>query len=405
MLLALILSAIAAPVDGYIDCHNHPAAHRALWPIYRPGPTADLPRNPTWDHRLKQQMFVEGLKQSGTTIFLTTAYANPYVVYLRSRRSVARSIERQLRYVERFAEEHAGDFAHARTPEEARSAIAAGKIVFIHAIEGASNLIERPEHARRWADRGVAVITPIHMADNNLGDAAYSELFGRALNLRGRREVRRIARKGESARRYRGLSERGVAVITAMARAGIVIDLAHMDSTAVEETLDLLQPLGSPPMITHGAMDAIRQERRSTPDRVARRIYDAGGLIALAGNAEGLAPHPAEPPEGHCEGSVDDLLLHYEHLAAVIDNAPIAWGSDFHGGVVHFRPRYGPEGCAAAPEMASEFDTQGLTHVGMMPGVVDAIEQTGPGVTPLMGSAERFLTLWETARHSRAQKT
>ena len=130
-----------------------------------------------------------------------------------------------------------------------------------------------------------------------------------------------------------------------------------------------------------------------------RAIYRLGGLVGVTAPLSHLEPRPA-PVGPRCPGSVDDLRLIWDHVVDVA-RAPVAWGSDFQGGVDHPRPRFGPQGCGPAPADAEPFDTLGLANAALVEPMFAQLARMGSDRAPLDASAERFLQIWERARAAR----
>lgn len=391
MLAWIVAVASGQPVQGRVDLHAHLASHVPIH-AYRPGPSAPLPEDADWRGRMQRRYDEPSVLSSGVVLFVSAAYAHPLTVHLHSRARTGKGVEAQLAYVEAFVAEHPDRYAVARTPEEARAAIAEGRIVFVHAIEGATNLVRTPEQVRQWALRGVAVLTPIHLSDNQIGSATHTWSFGAIANLRGK--IRRITAP------KRGLKPRGVAVVEAMVDAGMIVDVTHMSEYSLADTLDLLDARGAPVLSTHTGVAAVRDQRHELGDDQIARITARGGLIGLAGNATEMGPKPwGTLPADHCPRSVDDFRLHYEHLDAVLpEGVAIGWGSDFQGGVHEYRPRRGPEGCFDRDAEVSGYARVGLAHVGYTDDLFAELEARGSDLTRSNVSAEAFLQIREQAR-------
>ena len=372
----------------------HIAAHLAV-PVYGSGPDGVPPTTFSNAHALRPQIFTAELSAPGPAIIVSLAYANPFFTDFESRRSMHARIDRQLRYVEEFCARHADHFVWARTPEEARSVVESGRTAVVHGIEVATKVLNGPADARAWAERGVAVITPVHLADSPLGGAwcQGGSLF--VMNIPGCwREL--------LARKHRGLTPRGTRAIEDLLDAGIIVDMAHMSARSFADTLPRLADRGVAPVYTHVTADAIRHDPVALTDDEIRGIEGLGGLVGVTANLAHLAPKPAPVPAdaARCAGSIDDFQRQWDHVAAVADGAPVAWGSDFQGGVDHPRPKYGPRGCDAAPtgRDADEFDRSGLAHPGLVEPMFAHLAAAGSDRRPLDASAERFLEIWERSR-------
>lgn len=230
-----------AAIHGYVDLHIHLAAHLAV-PAYGSGIERDPPARQTERHALDAQIFLSQLvSPGGPAIYLSLAYANPFNAELISDAAMRAHILRQLDYVDGLCARHPDRLGCARTPEE----------------------------ARYWAARGVAVITPIHLADNHIGAALCQEGM-RVLNLPGCRQERRDPEG-------RGLTVAGRARILDLVDAGIVVDLAHMARPAFAQAVGLLEGRGAAPVHTHAIAAAIRDAPGALSDAEIGRLYAAGG--------------------------------------------------------------------------------------------------------------------------------
>ncbi len=382
-----------APITGYVDLHIHLAAHLAV-PVYGRGPDRPPPARQTPSHALQPQIFVDQL--SGPRILVSLAYANPFTAEASTPEAMRRHIQRQLDYVEALCAAHPDRFGLARTPAEARAVVASGRIAVVHGIEGATGILGGDADARAWASQGVAVITPVHLADNEIGGSWCQDGRLAVLNLPGCREERRAPER-------HGLTATGGDRIRALVDAGIIVDLAHAADATFAQIMDILEARGVAPVYTHAISATVRDDSIAMSADQIRRLYASGGLAGMTANADHLRPIPlpSDPPlpAAHCPGSVDDFRLHWDGFNAITAGEPVAWGSDFQGGVDHPRPAFGPDGCADAPEgrEITEFDVKGLAHTGMVEPMFARMAADGSDRRPLDASAERFLVIWERA--------
>lgn len=372
----------------FVDLHIHLAAHLAV-PVYGRGPEEEPPAHPSNLHGLKPQIFLSQLEMPGPSILVSLAYANPFLTVFESRRSMKARIERQLRYVEEFCQRHPEHFELARSPEEARNILASGRTVVVHGIEGGTKILENAGDARYWAERGVAVMTPIHLADNAVGGAWCQEGSLSLLNLPGCRRERRDP-EGHGLREPERIRE--------LLDAGIILDLAHMSHASFAESIAILREKGRPPVYSHVTAEAVREDSVALRDDELRAIKELHGLVGVTANLSHLAPRP-EPATRGCPGSLDDFRLQWDHIVKVFEGEPVGWGSDFQGGVDHPRPRYGPRGCGSSPDRPLEsLDWEGLAHPGQVEPMFAQMAREGSDRGPLDASAQRFLEVWESNR-------
>ncbi|MCB9777644.1 MAG: membrane dipeptidase [Alphaproteobacteria bacterium] len=410
--LGLAPTADAEEVRGQIDWQGHPAMHLP-WRIYGKGLTERTPKL-SYKHAFRQTMHAPYVEASGVRILLTAAMAAEKA---RSAAQARDLILQQLRYVEAFVETHPDRFALARTPAQARDILATtDKIVVIHSIEGGRMLLSGPEDAAFWADQGVALVTLIHLVDDELGGAAINpEWTGPLIN----REAVRKRRRGQD----RGLTQRGRDAIVELDRAGILVDLSHMSPQSLDETLVLTAEHGIAPVLTHAKLDRIQDSERGLSDAQVVEIYRQGGVVntPLSGTALEALDAAVPAPADRCPGSIDDFRWHHEQLRAIQDEhlvelfgvsdrsaltdaqrtaLAVGWSSDWNGGIGHTRPRYGRAGCLPRrelPDDTMEIDRYGLAHPGLLPQQWVRLEQAGFDLDPMLRSAERFLQLWEQA--------
>ena len=388
--------ALAEPARGYVDLHVHLAAHLTV-PVYGAGPEAKPPAGLTNRHGLSAHLFASQLEAPGPSLLVSLAYANPFATVFETKVSMWARLERQLAYVEAFVSRHSARFGFARTPEEARAIITSGRTAVVHGLEGATLVLDSPEDAARWAARGVAVITPVHLADNELGGAWCQGGDLAILNLPGCQRERRDPMQ-------HGLTAAGKARLHDLVDVGIIIDMAHLSDASFSEAAAILRERSAAPVYTHVTADAVRPDPTALTDAQLREIAALGGLAGVTANQMHLPPLSAAAlPADHCRGSVDDFALHWAHIVSVTGGAPLGWGSDFQGGVAHIGPKYGPRGCAAAPagRAANAFDLSGLAHAGMVQPMFDALAAAGADLAPLLSSTEQFLTVWERDRRLR----
>ena len=240
-------------------------------------------------------------------------------------------VEEELERIDRDEELH----EIVTTAADLDRVTAAGKVAFMHCVEGGFHLGGEPEEVKAnvatLADRGVVYITLAHLfwrqiATNApaipfLKDGLYKRIFGQPSD---------------------GLSELGRAAVEAMYERGMLIDLSHMSERALDETFALLDeldrdsgaaPTDHPVVASHAGYRFGEQEYMLAP-RTIERIARRGGVIGLI-----LARHqlnekaevadeddPAETPR--------TLVRHINAIRACVPdhtNAHVAIGSDLDG--------------------------------------------------------------------------
>jgi microsomal dipeptidase-like Zn-dependent dipeptidase len=401
----LVMAAALAtePVLVQMDWQAHPAMHLP-WRFFRPGLLDATPRL-SHQHQFRQTVYAPYLEDSGVRIFFAAAMAAERAKNPDQARAL---IDAQLSYVEDFVAANADRFAIGRSPEDVRRLLAeTDKIVVLHAIEGGHHLFHEPTDAASWADKGVALVTLMHLRDDELGGAAIlPNALGPSINPKGARARRRGER--------RGLTERGREVLVELDAAGILVDFSHMSEATVDDALAVTAAHGIAPVVTHGKLARIRDTELAFRDDQVVEIYRQGGVFALGLTGRKLTPTKGRALDG-CPGTLETFRAHHDAVVdLVVSHADtivgpdgdaddvrlsVGWSSDWNGWVSHSKPVYGVGRCRGrAPDDALAVDTRGLAHPGMLPSHWERLRREGMDLAPMLRSAERFLQLWEEAR-------
>lgn len=213
--------------------------------------------------------------------------------------------------------------------------LAAGKVAFIHCVEGGMHLGREPEEVKA----NVAILKERHVVYVTLAHLFWRQVATNAPAIPFLPEwlYKLVFRQPKI-----GLTQRGRAAVEAMYEQRMLIDLTHMSERAMDETLDLLDELdrktGAPPgehpvVATHAGFRFGKQEYMLTPERI-RRIAARDGVIGLIlarhqinDNAGLVDPDdPAETPKV-LKAHIDEIRRHVpDHT-----NAHVGIGSDLDG--------------------------------------------------------------------------
>ena len=207
--------------------------------------------------------------------------------------------------------------------------LADGATALVHCVEGGFQLGDRPaeidENVAELARNGVAYVTVAHLffrqvATNApalpfLSDATYNKLFPQP--------------EGE------GLTERGIAVVRAMVRNRVLIDISHMRTDAIEETFRLLDDeldaqCEMPVVATHAGYRFGKQEYmldEHTVLQIKRRNGVIGLIMAQHQLNDGIRRRTRS-----FEESFDVIRRHIDKIAEITgSHRHVAFGTDFDG--------------------------------------------------------------------------
>jgi membrane dipeptidase len=281
---------------------------------------------------------VEGLRAGGVGIALSVLYRPLQEMDLAKKYAAPPDagyfglLQRDLQRVEAEVDGHrdrslirvAHDVAEL---EEAREA---GAIAVVHCVEGGFHLGESPDHiaanVAELAARGVAYVTVAHLFFRQIAanapalpfledDETYNELFPQPPGV--------------------GLTRLGEAAVRAMMANGILIDLSHMRSDSVQETLDLMDavdPDRTIPVISSHAGFRFGKQDYMLTETTLERIRDRDGVVGLI-----LAQYQLNDGlvDGHTrsfEQTKDIIYRHVDKIAQVTGGYDhLALGSDLDG--------------------------------------------------------------------------
>jgi microsomal dipeptidase-like Zn-dependent dipeptidase len=168
-----------------------------------------------------------------------------------------------------------------------------GMIGGLLAIEGAHAMEGDPANLHTLYDAGYRMIGLTHFFDNQYAGSAHG------------------VRKG-------GLTKLGRETIVAMEKLGIIVDLAHLSPTAIDEILELVT---RPIVVSHTGVRGTCDNRRNLSDQHIRRIAAGGGVIGL-GYWETAA----------CGRAPKDIAAAIGYVVRLVGADHAALGSDYDGG-------------------------------------------------------------------------
>ena len=207
-------------------------------------------------------------------------------------------LRRTLLLVERIhalAAEYPQDIAVCLTPADIDSALAAGRIACLIALEGAHGIGQDPAIIHTMHRVGVRVVSLAHWGRTFLADGSGFDDSSRSR-----------------------LTPQGIEVFKQMEELGIVFDISHLGLGGVENVLDLAT---KPFLATHSACLGITDIHRNLGDTQIKRIAELGGVIGVAA----AVPYFIDPTSPSAERVVD----HIEHIIQIAGIDHVGLGPDF----------------------------------------------------------------------------
>ena len=230
-------------------------------------------------------------------------------------------------------------FSIVETPEEARDAMAAGRIGLAMGMENGSPINGKLENVRFFRNRGISYITLAHSLANSISDSSY-----------------------DKNRPNGGLSPFGREVVAEMNRVGIMVDVSHISDDAFWQVLDVSR---APVIASHSSARHFTPGfERNMSDDMITALAAHGGVIQINFGSSFLT-HEAQQyyndwdaardafvkEHGYAEegpevkefqkqyraehafpyASLDDLVAVFEYVIGLAGVEHVGIGSDFDG--------------------------------------------------------------------------
>jgi membrane dipeptidase len=247
--------------------------------------------------------------------------------------SLEDSIER-LDATEKMCRESPKDYAICRTAEEIRKAREAAQIAIVLSIESMGMFNKNPALVTKWYDRGVRVMSLIHVASGLMSTSAPFTFSSPASRAQLRNQVA-------------GLQPFAWDMIKEAHRNKIVIDLAHSNDAAFWEVIERTD---GPICYTHGGCFALSNFGRNLTDEMMKALAKRGGVmgIGLFGNFIAQARE---------DMTLDRVCDHILHAIDIMGPDCVGFGSDFQGRVDPAPP---PKSAAEVPQLFRRLQERGL---------------------------------------------
>ena len=214
---------------------------------------------------------------------------------------------RQLEGVEDEVEhDHAGRARVVHDRAELQAAIDAEEVALVHCVEGGFHLGGTSEEVDRnvaeLARRGCFYVTVAHLFYRSVATNV------NAIPFLPDRVYRFLFPMPEGV----GLTALGRAAVTALVRERVLVDVSHMDQTALDDTfalLDELDPDREVPVIATHTAYRFGDDPYNLTAETFERIVARGGVAGLI-----LAEHQAADGLGHTDSIEDALAVLFRHI-------------------------------------------------------------------------------------------
>ncbi|WP_405059231.1 dipeptidase [Kribbella sp. NBC_01505] len=253
--------------------------------------------------------------------------------------------------IHRLAAEHNNDVAVCVTGAEIDATVAAGKIAFVIALEGAHGIGQDVALIRTLHRVGVRVVSMAHFGRTFLADGSGLDTTSRSR-----------------------LTPEGIETLREMEALGIVFDISHLGSGGVDHVLELAT---RPFLATHSACLGITDIHRNLHDDHIRQIAKLGGVIGVAAAIPFFidAQHP----------TADRVVDHIERIVDVAGIDHVGLGPDFVDD--YYQQVYG--GWILPPGFAATTAHAEVSRPSDLPRITKALVRRGfaePDIRKILGA-------------------
>jgi membrane dipeptidase len=283
------------------------------------------------------------------------------------------ALRQTLRMIEcahRIVADNPDDVALCLDGGQVDDAIAAGRIACVLALESAPGVDDDVELLETLHRLGVRIASLAHFGRTPLADGSAEDATGSRL------------------------TSAGVAAVRLMEQLGMIFDVSHLGATGVAHLLEIAT---RPVIATHSSARAVRDHHRNLTDDQLKGVAATGGVICV----NFFAPFLHES-----EHTLDRLIDHIDHIAAVVGTGHVGLGPDF---VKEVLADITPPGCERVSSGSGVTPAyipglEGPAGLPLVTGALVARGWTEPDIRAVLGENVRRLFRDELGRPAPARQ-
>ncbi|XP_044062137.1 dipeptidase 1 [Siniperca chuatsi] len=234
----------------------------------------------------------------------------------------------QIDVVHRMCQKYPETFMFATSSQDIMEAFSMNKTASLIGVEGGHSIDSSLGTLRTMYQLGVRYLTLTHScntpwADNWLVDT------------------------GSEPSQHNGLSPFGKQLIVEMNRLGMLIDLAHVTVTVMNQVLDMSK---APVIFSHSSAYSVCPHKRNVPDDVLQRVKEKGGIVMVNFFNDYVKCSKT--------ATLSDVADHFDYIKKVAGVGIIGFGGDYDGVT---RLPEGLEDVSKVPKVVAELLRRGWT--------------------------------------------
>lgn len=330
-----------------IDLHSHPFMKHGVGPIFN-GSFFSPTTSKNYKTLLKSNLNEETLIESDIDILVVALYTHPVLALFNG--GAKKAIDRQIDEAHEFIRRNP-NWIIATDALQATEALNAGKRVLVLSLEGAEHVLETKEDLDYFINqRGISIVTPIHLNDTHFGGAAYMRGFRKTF-LGLTKIISPLKSEGVKIN-FKGMTKKGAWLLDELIQRQVWIDLTHGSDLFIAAAMEKIKAANQPLLFTHTAIRHYYQAERGLAQWMIAEIKNHGGMVGLVPSEEMILDTKTPEilcPKGcfNCSQGFRALYAQFLELSEIIGPNNVALGQDFNGGIPHLSPDL----CAPADEI------------------------------------------------------
>ncbi|XP_071538215.1 dipeptidase 1-like [Panulirus ornatus] len=210
----------------------------------------------------------------------------------------------QIDLIKRVIKKYSHYLELVTTSQDIKTVFKKGKIASLIAIEGGHGISNSFGSLRMMYELGVRYLTLTHACNTPWATSSVIE---------------KQSPESKTTENF-GLTEFGKKIVMEMNRLGMMVDLSHVSTQTMRDTLAITQ---APIIFSHSSARALCDNPRNVPDDVLRQVKENRGIVMVSFYADHVSC--TEP------ANVTHVAKHINHIREVAGIDHVGIGADFDG--------------------------------------------------------------------------
>jgi microsomal dipeptidase-like Zn-dependent dipeptidase len=321
--------------SAQVDLHAHFIMKPGVGLLLQ-GTFNETPKASTYRSRFKTKATESSLLSPDLPkIMVVSLYAHPWLphpFHFNPIENIRSELNEEYDILQEFIHRHSDRFVLAKTANEARSALHNGKTIFVLSLEGAHGALETEADLNQWVDeRGLAILTPFHLTEDDFGGTAFLSGVIGFLNSPLAFLESILLSGGDCLKSFCsspvGLKPKGLSLIESAMKKKVWIDFSHSNDIESAELLLMMSATRKPLLVTHTFSREILPAERGIRESELQYLQKYGGIIGLMPSDDYLPPRSKT---AKCHSGITMLREEVKRLALKIGPEKVTLGSDIN---------------------------------------------------------------------------